>query len=142
MAVPILLVEDSPSDAAILVAALEDSGYVGVVQVVTNGVDAIQRLVTADIESDIESPQLILLDLNLPKMSGLEVLKEVKQNPLWKHIPIVVLSSSSSRGDVDRSYELHANAYLSKPRELTGYRAIAQQLHDFWLKTVKLPTYG
>lgn len=140
MAVPILLVEDSPSDAAILQAAFEDSGYEGNIQIATNGVEAIQVLEKTGLDNDIEKPQLILLDLNLPKKSGLEVLEEIKQNPLWKQIPIVVLSSSSSKSDIDRSYQLHANAYLSKPREFSGYQAIAQQLYGFWLETVELPT--
>lgn len=139
MSVPILLVEDSPSDAAILLAAFEDSGYVGKMRVVTNGVEAIRALESTHLDGDTEKPQLILLDLNLPKKSGLEVLEEIKRNPLWKHIPIVILSSSSSRSDIDRSYQLHANAYLSKPREFSGYQAIAQQLYGFWLQTVELP---
>lgn len=139
MSLSILLIEDSSSDAAIVMAAFEDAGYTGSIQVAYTGVEAIQTLEKISSDSSCSIPQLILLDLNLPKKGGLEVLKEIKQNPHWKKIPIIVLSSSSSQSDIDKSYQLHANAYLSKPRELAQYQAIAQQLQSFWLEAVKLP---
>ena len=134
MNLSILLVEDSPSDAAILIAAFEDVGCTNPIRVVTNGIDAIAAL-----EETI--PQLILLDLNLPKKNGLEVLEEIKQHPIWLQIPTVVLSSSSSQSDIDQCYQRHANAYLAKPMEFSQYRAIAKQLHSFWLEAAELPAY-
>jgi len=131
MSLSILLVEDSPSDAAILIAAFEDVGCTNPIRVVTNGIDAIAAL-----EETI--PQLILLDLNLPKKNGLE---EIKQHPIWLQIPTVVLSSSSSQSDIDQCYQRHANAYFAKPMEFAQYRAMAKQLHSFWLEAAKLPTY-
>ena len=135
----ILLVEDSPSDAAILLAAFEEIGYNGNIQVVTNGVDAI------DVLSDIEEkgqdswPQMILLDLNLPKKNGLEVLESIKENPVWMSIPTIIMSSSSSPKDIASSYQRHANAYIPKPRQLERYQQIAQQLQSFWLQPAVMP---
>ncbi len=139
MSQSILLVEDSPSDAAIFMAALEDAGYTGRIQVASTGIEAIQALEKVSFDSSFSFPQLILLDLNLPKKSGLEVLEEIKQHPIWRSIPTIVLSSSSSPSDINRSYQLQANAYLAKPRELSQYQAIAQQLRSFWLETIELP---
>lgn len=137
MSLSILLVEDSPTDAAILMAAFEEVGCVDMIAVATNGVAAIQML-EATVAAN-ETPKLILLDLNLPRKSGLEVLQEIKQNPAWKQIPTIVLSSSTAQSDIDKSYQLHANAYLSKPRELAQYRLVVQKLHGFWVETAKLP---
>ena len=130
----ILLVEDSPTDAAILIAAFESTGYAGDIQVVSNGLEAIAHLNTLQTSNHPDWPHLILLDLNLPIKSGLEVLEEIKTNPSWMNTPTVVLSSSSSPTDVESSYKRHANAYISKPRQLDHYEAIAQGLYNFWFK--------
>ena len=142
MSYGILLVEDSPTDAAILVAAFEGIGYKGSIHVAQNGIHAIDFL--CDIKEgsqesgkNKEWPSLILLDLNLPKKNGLEVLEDIKAHPLWKSIPTVVFSSSSSANDVSRSYQSHANAYVAKPRELAQYELVAQQLHSFWLQSAE-----
>ena len=145
MSLSILLIEDSPTDAAILMAAFEEMGYLFSIEIATNGIAAIEWLeaavtLTGDAAHQHKLPELILLDLNLPRKSGLEVLKEIKQHPLWKRIPTIVLSSSSSQSDINKSYQFHANAYLSKPRELAQYQLIAQQLHSFWVEAVKLPS--
>lgn len=139
MSYDILLVEDSPTDAAILVAAFEGIGYKGSIQVAQNGVEAIDILCNIEGDGQKRWPSLILLDLNLPRKNGLEVLEDIKSNPQWKIIPTVVLSSSSSANDVSRSYQHHANAYVAKPRELSQYERVAQQLHSFWLKSAELP---
>lgn len=139
MSYDILLVEDSPTDAAILVAAFEGVGYTGNIQVAQNGIEAIDYLLDLEAEGPREWPSLILLDLNLPRKNGLEVLEDIKTNPHWKSIPTVVFSSSSSAHDVHRSYQGYANAYVAKPRELAQYEEVAQQLYSFWLKSVELP---
>lgn len=135
----ILLVDDSPTDVAILVAAFEGIGYVGNIQTAQNGIEAIDFLCGIERAGQKEWPSLILLDLNLPRKNGLEVLEDIKTNPQWKSIPTVVLSSSSSANDVSRSYQHHANAYVAKPRELAQYERVAQQLHSFWLQSAELP---
>ncbi len=144
MSCSILLVEDSPTDAAILVAAFEEIGYAGDIQVTQNGVSAIDFLCNIGEEKEGEEmknwPDLILLDLNLPRKNGLEVLEDIKTHPIWKRIPTVVFSSSSSPQDVSSSYEHHANAYVAKPRELAQYERVARQLHSFWLQSAELAT--
>lgn len=140
MSLSILLVEDSPTDAAILMAAFEEIGYENQIEVANNGLVAIETLEAIAQAPDKEMPKLILLDLNLPRKGGLEVLKAIKQNSVWKKIPTVVFSSSSSQADIDSSYCCHANAYLCKPRELSEYRMIVQRLHSFWVETAELPS--
>ncbi|MEM9149114.1 MAG: response regulator [Cyanobacteria bacterium P01_F01_bin.3] len=137
MGCKILLVEDSPTDAAIMLAAFESIGYADNIRVAQNGIEAIDFL--CGIDEGGEWPSLILLDLNLPKRNGLEVLEEIKTNARWRSIPTVVFSSSSSANDVSNSYWHHANAYIAKPRELSQYELVAQQLHSFWLKSAELP---
>lgn len=140
MSIFILLVEDSPTDAAIMAAAFEEIGCENQIEIATNGIAAIEILETIEQSNDRGMPGLILLDLNLPRKSGIEVLKEIKQHPTWKKIPTVILSSSSSQTDIDNTYQCHANAYLAKPRELSQYRLVVQMLHSFWVETVKLPS--
>ena len=135
----ILLIEDSPTDAAILVAAFESIGYQGSIEVAKSGIEAIDILDTIENTTEQVWPQLILLDLNLPRRSGLEVLNDIKTNPSWMSIPTVVLSSSSSPTDISNSYKRHANAYISKPRQLNHYETVARQLYSFWIETVQSP---
>lgn len=135
MSCNILLVEDSPTDAAIMLAAFKGIGYAGQIQVVQDGVEAINFLGQTAL---VDLPQLILLDLNLPRKSGHEMLREVKENQQWKNIPVIVVSSSSRKIDINRSYQLYANAYITKPIVLKEYKLTAQRICDFWLKTVQL----
>lgn len=135
----ILLIEDSPTDAAILIAAFESIGYEGSLKVAQNGVEAISTLEKIDQTEAPHYPSLILLDLNLPSKNGHEVLSEIKTNIHWQSIPTIIFSSSSAQADIDKSYQLHANAYLAKPRELSKYEQIAQQIHSFWLSAAELP---
>lgn len=139
MSTHILLIEDSPTDAAILVAAFESVGYVGTIEVAKNGTEAVDILTAIENTAERVWPQLILLDLNLPRRSGLEVLDDIKTNPTWMSIPTVVLSSSSSPVDISNSYKKHANAYISKPRQLDHYKTVAKQLCSFWIETAQSP---
>lgn len=133
----ILLVEDSPTDAAILTAAFKSIGYSGQIRIAQDGVEASNFLkqVTGD---SVRLPQLILLDLNLPRKSGHEMLQELKENPQWQCIPAIVFSSSSRAIDISTSYQLQANAYVAKPIIFQDYRLTVQRIHDFWLETAQL----
>ncbi len=135
----ILLIEDSPTDAAILMAAFEGVGYKGKIQVVQSGPEAIDALYQVFRQPESVHPRLILLDLNLPRQTGHEVLHEIKQDPNWKSIPTIIFSSSSAPKDIAKSYQLHANAYIAKPRELEKYEQVAQQICSFWLEAIELP---
>lgn len=137
MDVTILLVDDSPTDAAILSAALDDVGCQWPLQIAQTGDEALALL--GKIDSNAH-PQLILLDLNLPGKTGHEVLREIKCNIVWQAIPIIVLSSSATPNDIYKSYQLHANAYITKPTNFSDYQLIAQKIYDFWLTTAQLPT--
>ncbi|MEA5465901.1 response regulator [Leptothoe sp. PORK10 BA2] len=138
MDVTILLVEDSPTDAAILSAALDDVGCQWPIQIAQTGDDALALLGQIDCRSHVH-PQLILLDLNLPGKTGHEVLREIKRNEVWQAIPTIVLSSSATPNDIYKSYQLHANAYITKPTNFSDYQLMAQKIYDFWLKTAQLP---
>ncbi|MEM1254013.1 MAG: response regulator [Cyanobacteria bacterium P01_H01_bin.21] len=138
MACNILLVEDSSTDAAIIMAAFKSIGYSGKIQIVCDGTEAIDFLEQIGLNHGNDLPQLILLDLNLPRKSGHEMLHDIKVNPIWQAIPVIVFSSSSRPVDIAKSYRLHANAYVVKPIVLEDYRLTAQRICDFWLKTVKL----
>lgn len=139
MSIHILLIEDSPTDAAILVAAFESIGFAGTISVAKSGIEAVDILDKIGATPDQAWPRLILLDLNLPKRSGLEVLNDIKTNPVWMSIPTIVLSSSSSPIDISNSYKRHANAYISKPRQLNHYETVAKQLYSFWIETAQPP---
>ena len=136
MDVSILLVEDSPTDAAILSAALDDVGCQWPIQIAQTADEALSFLQQTDVQAQ---PRLILLDLNLPGKNGHEMLKEVKCNAVWCAIPIIVLSSSATSNDIYKSYQLHANAYITKPTDFSEYQLIAQKICDFWLETARLP---
>lgn len=138
MDVTILLIEDSPTDAAILSAAFDDVGCPWPLQIAQTGDEAIALLQQLDCNMQTH-PQLILLDLNLPGKTGHEVLEEIKRNTVWQTIPTIVLSSSATPHDIDKSYKLHANAYITKPTNFSGYQLIARKIHDFWLETAQLP---
>ena len=137
MDVTILLVEDSPTDAAILSAALDDVGCPWPIHIVQTGDEALALLGKID---NSAHPQLILLDLNLPGKTGHEVLREIKGNTVWQAIPTIVLSSSATPNDIYKSYQLHANAYITKPTNFNEYQLIARKICDFWLMTAQLPT--
>ena len=139
MDVTILLVEDSPTDAAILAAAFDEVGCRLLLQTAHTGDEALALLQQID-SGPSAYPRLILLDLNLPGKNGYEVLGEIKNNNLWQKIPTIVLSSSATPCDIERSYQLRANAYITKPTNFSDYQVIAQKIYDFWLDTAQLPT--
>ena len=137
--VEILLAEDNPGDVKLTRKALEEGKLVNNLHVVGDGVEAMAFLNGEGEHADAPRPDLILLDLNMPRMDGREVLEEIKGDPGLKRIPVVVLTSSEAEEDVVRSYELHANAYLTKPVDFDEFIDIVDTLENFWLEVVKLP---
>jgi len=138
-AVEILLAEDNPGDVKLTEKALEQGHIINNLHVVTDGVEAMQFLRQEGEYADKPRPDLVLLDLNMPRKDGKEVLKDVKDDPDLRRIPIVVLTSSEAEEDIVRSYDLHANAYLTKPVDFSGFLDIVEHIEDFWLSVVKMP---
>ena len=139
-AIQILLVEDSPSDAAMTIEALRDGRILNELTVATDGEMAIAMLRKQGSYHDAPRPDLIILDLNLPKMDGREVLDIVKNDEDLMAIPVVVLTSSSAESDIVKSYQLHANSYVTKPVGLDAFLAAVRGIEDFWLSVVQLPS--
>jgi len=140
--IEILLVEDNPDDRELALLAFEESKIANEIVVAEDGVEALDYLFGAgDSEGRelSEMPQLILLDLNLPKKDGREVLEEIKESPTLKSIPVVVLTTSASEADILRSYRLHANCFITKPVGLEGFLEVVKSIDSFWLSVVKLP---
>ncbi|MDD5712748.1 MAG: response regulator [Smithellaceae bacterium] len=137
--IEILLVEDSPSDAALTIEAIEEGKIVNRLSHVEDGVEAMDYLCRRGKYADAARPDLILLDLNLPRKDGREVLAEIKQDPSLKRIPVVVLTTSRSDRDVLRSYELHANCYIAKPVDFGSFIDVVRTIEQFWLSIVTLP---
>ncbi|WP_243371651.1 response regulator [Geotalea sp. SG265] len=135
----ILLVEDNEADAFLMQEVLQESSYRNNVTVVPNGLDAMEFLRRQGHYGGAPRPDIILLDLNLPKKDGREVLEEVKSDPDLKIIPVVVLTTSESEEDVRNSYGSHANCYITKPMELDQTYRTIQGIQDFWFGTVRLP---
>ena len=140
--VQVLLVEDSPSDAAMTIEAMHEGRIVNQVHVATDGEMAMAFLRRQGPYADAPRPDLILLDLNLPRMDGREVLREVKDDPILKTIPVIVLTTSAAEGDILKSYELHANAYVTKPVAFEAFFSAVRGIEDFWLALVHLPQRG
>lgn len=137
--IDILLVEDNPGDVRLTREALREGKIANRLHVVTDGQAAVDFLKQQGEHADAPRPHLVLLDLRLPKKSGHEVLEEVKETLELRRIPIVVLTSSEAEGDIARSYDLHANAYVTKPVEVDGFLAAVQSMEEFWLSVVRLP---
>jgi CheY-like chemotaxis protein len=137
--VDILLVEDNPGDVMLVEETLDDSRIRNRLHVVSDGEQAMEFVRRQGNHADAPRPDLILLDLNLPRKSGREVLREIKSDPDLKSIPVVVLTSSKSEEDVIKSYELHANAYISKPFDFQQFVKVMHAIEDFWFLIVKLP---
>lgn len=137
--VEILLVEDNPADVRITIEAMNDSKIVNNLFVVNDGVEAINFLKKTGEYADTPKPDLILLDLNLPKKDGREVLKEIKEDPHLKRIPVVVLTISKAEEDILKSYNLHANCYITKPVDLEQFINVVKSIEDFWFTIAKLP---
>ncbi|MEA3281231.1 MAG: response regulator [Euryarchaeota archaeon] len=137
--VEILLVEDNPGDVRLTQEVLKDGKVQNNMQVVKDGVDAIAFLRQTGEYAGAPRPDIILLDLNLPKKDGREVLADIKADPDLKNIPVVVLTTSSAEQDIFRSYDLHANCYITKPVDLDQFIRVIRSIEDFWLTIVKLP---
>ena len=138
-AIDILLVEDSAADVRLTREALRDTKLINRLTVASDGVQALAMLRKQGQYADLPRPDLILLDLNLPKKNGRAVLQEIKQEPDLKRIPVVVVTSSTAEEDVVRSYDLHANCYVTKPLELGNFVDVVKAIEGFWVGIVKLP---
>jgi two-component system, chemotaxis family, response regulator Rcp1 len=135
----VLLVEDSPGDVRLTREAFKDAKVHINLRVASDGAEAIDFLRREGKYADVPRPDLILLDLNLPKKSGREVLEEIKEDPVLMSIPVVILTTSASEQDILRSYLLHANCFITKPVDLDGFLKVVKSIDNFWLSVVKLP---
>ena len=140
--IDILLVEDNPGDADLAREALENSKLHNDLSVVGDGMEAMDFLRRKGKYAQAPRPDLILLDLNLPKKDGREVLAEIKADPDLKRIPVVILTISKDEEDVLKSYTLHANCFITKPIDLGQFMKVVKSIEDFWLTIVKLPPNG
>jgi chemotaxis family two-component system response regulator Rcp1 len=137
--IEILLVEDNPADVRLTREALKEAKVRNQLHVVEDGVAAMEFLTRHGQYADAPRPDLILLDLNLPKKDGREVLEDIKMDDNLKRIPVVVLTTSQAEEDIVKSYNLHANCYVTKPVDLDQFITIVKSIEDFWLTIVKLP---
>ena len=135
----LLIIEDNPGDVRLLEEAFQEIGANVRIRVAKDGAEGIDVLLTSSGPTHSWRPDLVLLDLNLPKVSGHDVLVQIKNDPQTCLIPVIVLTSSKAESDVRRAYESHANAYLRKPSTLDGLMAAAQDVKTFWMETATLP---
>lgn len=138
--IEVLLVEDNPGDVRLTREALKEGKVHNNLHVAPDGVEALAFLRREGRYADAVRPDLILLDLNLPRKGGREVLEEIKGDPALRHIPVVILTSSSAEQDIARAYDLHANCYISKPVDLDQFITVVKSIEDFWFTVVKLPS--
>jgi chemotaxis family two-component system response regulator Rcp1 len=139
MSIEVLLVEDSPGDVRLTREAFRDANKSIHLHVASDGVEALAFLRKDGIYIDAPRPHFILLDLNLPKMDGREVLAYIKNDEGLKTIPTIILTTSTAEEDILRSYELQANCYLSKPVQLDAFEDVVKSINEFWLARAKLP---
>jgi len=137
--IEILLVEDNPGDVRLTQEVFKEGRIRNKLNVVGDGVEALAYLRREGRYSDTAPQDLILLDLNLPKKSGREVLTEIKDDPMLRRIPVVVLTTSAAEPDILQAYSLHANCYITKPVDLEQFERVIRSIEDFWLALVKLP---
>jgi two-component system, chemotaxis family, response regulator Rcp1 len=137
--VEILLVEDNPGDVRLTREALREGKVRNNLAVASDGIEAIAYLRKEGEHAGAVRPDLILLDLNLPRKDGREVLAEIKADPALRNIPVVVLTSSQAEEDIVRAYDLHANCYVTKPVDLDQFIRVVESIEDFWFTIVKLP---
>lgn len=137
--VHLLIIEDNPGDVRLLEEAFGELRANVKIQVARDGAEGI-AVVASSAQTKDGSPDLILLDLNLPKISGHDVLVKLKSDPHTRHIPVIILTSSRAESDVKRAYQSHANAYLRKPSTLEGLLNTARDVKNFWMETATLPT--
>jgi CheY-like chemotaxis protein len=138
--IDILLVEDNPGDARLTMEVIKENKIVNNLHHVSDGVEAMAFLRKQGQYFDVPQPDLILLDLNMPKMDGREVLENMKQDAQFRRIPVVVLTTSQAEEDVFRSYDLHANCYICKPVDLDQFIEVIKSINNFWVSIVRLPS--
>ena len=139
MPINVLLIEDSPGDVRLTREAFRDANPSISLHVVPDGVEAMAFLRQEKAYADVPRPDLVLLDLNLPKMDGREVLAQIKLDDRLKTIPTIILTTSEAEADILKSYQLQANCFLSKPVQLDAFENLVKSINDFWLTKVKLP---
>jgi two-component system response regulator len=137
--IEILLVEDNPGDVELTREALRDAKVANRLHVAEDGAEAVEFLFRRGKYTDVPRPDIILLDLNLPKKDGRQVLAEIKNEPELAGIPVVVLTTSEADEDILRVYQLHANCYITKPVDFPRFMHVVQSIENFWLSVVKLP---
>lgn len=137
--IDILLVEDSEGDVRLIREALKEGRLLHNLFVAKNGVEAMDFLAKKGKFPDATTPDLIILDLNLPKKDGREVLEDIKTSPDFKRLPVVILTTSSAERDILASYNMHANCYIVKPLDMDQFIEVVKSIEDFWLSIVKLP---
>ena len=137
--IEILLVEDNPGDVRLTREALKEGKVRNNLHVAQDGVEALQFLRREGPHAQATRPDIILLDLNLPKLDGRQVLAEIKKDDRLRRIPVVVLTTSKAEEDIVKSYNLHANCYITKPVDLTQFITVVRTIENFWLTIVKLP---
>jgi CheY-like chemotaxis protein len=138
--IEILLVEDNPADARLVKEAFKYSKMKTKIYVATDGFEAMNFLKNKGKHVEASKPDIILLDLNLPRKDGREVLKEIKENNTLKSIPVVILTTSSAEEDIINTYRNNANCYIQKPVDLDHFISVIQSIQDFWLNKVELPS--
>ena len=141
-AVEILLVEDNPGDVRLTIEALKESKILNNLNVVDDGIEALAYLNKEDKYKDSPYPDLIILDLNLPRKDGREVLAEIKEHKNFKRIPIVILTISEAEEDILKTYQLHANCFITKPVDINQFTKVVKSVSNFWFTIVKLPPDG
>ncbi len=140
--VDILLVEDNPGDVRLTREALKEGKVLNTLSVVADGVEALAFLRREERYATAARPDLILLDLNLPRMDGRELLAVIKADAELRRIPVVILTTSAAEQDILKSYNLHANCYITKPVDLEQFIAVVRSVEDFWFTIVRLPPNG
>lgn len=139
--VEILLIEDNPGDIRLTIESFKESKIANKLNIAEDGIEAINYLRKKGKFKDKPLPDIIILDLNLPKKSGREVLFEIKEDRILKHIPVIVFTTSKAEMDILKSYELHANCYISKPLKVNQFIKIVKKIEYFWFSIVKLPVH-
>jgi two-component system, chemotaxis family, response regulator Rcp1 len=137
--VQILMIEDNPGDVVLAKQGLKAAKVANEIHVAVDGIEGLRFLRKEGEYANVPQPDLIFLDLNLPRMDGRQVLAEIKGDPSLKHIPVVVLTSSEASQDVAKAYDLHANCYVTKPVGLQALTEVVRSIDNFWLSVVKLP---
>ncbi|MEO5990337.1 MAG: response regulator [Ferruginibacter sp.] len=133
------MVEDNEGDIILTLEAFKEAKIINSIDVVTDGELALMYLAKEGKYIDVETPDIILLDINLPKIDGLEVLKSIKNDPKLSLIPVIILTTSDDDKDILKSYQAHANCYITKPVSYNSFIDVIKTLNDFWIKIVKLP---